>query len=179
MTYIDLGAYNGDTVEQFINWGQLLGDISECKIYGFEPNYKFKPAWDDVIARQSQHVKSIEFIPKAAWIDNDGIILSEYENPTGSSVMDAKKDWDKGTKRKVPSIDFSDWLLQFAGEEIYIKIDIEGAEYPLLRKMIEDGTDLLCDLIFIEWHAEKMGDQYKKDQKYIEKNLKCRWEEWR
>lgn len=181
MIYADLGAFNGDTVEQFINWGQLLGDITDCKIYAFEPNPNFQAEWDSVVERQSQHVREINFIQKAAWTDDKGLKLSIYQDPTGSSVMEAKRWYGKGSFRDVESFDFSQWLMQFKGlgEKIYVKFDIEGAEYPILKKMIADGTDKLCTLLFIEWHGRKMHGDYVEQQKFIEANLKCRWEEWR
>jgi len=179
MIYIDLGAYNGDTVEQFINWGQLLGDLHECLVYGFEPNPNFKDSWDDIIARQSQHVKHMEFINKAAWIDDEGIELSIYENPTGSSLMPDKRDYEKGKLMRVETFDFSKWLRTLDDKEIYIKFDIEGSEYPILKKMIADGTDRRPKLCMVEWHGTKMNAGFMEDQKFIEENLKCQLVEWR
>lgn len=180
MIFIDLGAYNGDTVEQFISWGQLLGDISDAKVYAFEPNPSFKPQWDDIKMRHIKHVDSINFINEAAWVDDMGLEFSWWhESEIGSTVMKEKRNWYAGEIIGIKSFDFSEWLKQFKGEEIYVKFDIEGAEYPILKKMINDGTDKLCKLLMIEWHADKMGDQFKKDEEYIKDNLRCDWIEWR
>lgn len=180
MIFVDLGAYNGDTVEQFISWGQIFGDIHNARVYAFEPNPGFEEQWKDVHDRHIKHVKDIIFERAAAWIDDGGLEFSLWqESPIGSTVMKDKRNWYAGKVIGVPSFDFSEWLKQFEGEDIYIKFDVEGAEYPILKKMIADGTDKLCKLIFIEWHADKMGEQYKQDQKFIEENLKCRWLEWR
>lgn len=180
MIFIDLGAYDGDTVEQFISWGQLLGDISEARVFAFEPNPNFAAKWQDVHDRHIKHVREIYFQQVAAWIDDGGLEFSHWhESEIGSTVMPAKRNWYAGEIIGIKSFDFSTWLKQFEGEEIYVKFDIEGAEYPILKKMIADGTDKLCKLLMIEWHADKMGQEYKDDQKFIEDNLKCDWIEWR
>lgn len=180
MIFIDLGAYNGDTVEQFISWGQLLGDISDATIYAFEPNPNFEDQWADIYTRQIKHVKDIVFEQTAAWIDEKGLEFSLWaESDIGSTVMKEKRNWYAGKIIGVPSFDFSEWLKQFEGEKIYVKFDIEGAEYPILKKMIADGTDKLCELLMIEWHSAKMGQQFVDDEKWIIDNLKCRWIEWR
>lgn len=176
MIFVDLGAHNGDTVEQFVSWGQLFGDISDSTVYAFEPNPNFEKEWESVYERQSQHVKDIVFEQTAAWIDDKGLEFSLWqESDIGSTVMPAKRNWYAGKIIGVPSFDFSEWLKQFEGEEIVIKLDVEGAEYPILKKMISDGTDKLCKLIFIEWHADKMGPDYKQDEEFIKENLKCRY----
>lgn len=180
MIFVDLGAYNGDTVEQFISWGQLLGDISDAKVFAFEPNPSFEKVWDDIYTRHIKHVKDIKFEQTAAWVDDKGLEFSLWhESPIGSTVMPQKRNWYAGEVIGVPSFDFSEWLKQFKGEKIYVKFDVEGAEYPILKKMIQDGTDELCTLLMIEWHADKMGQEFKDDQEFIEKNLKCDWIEWR
>lgn len=180
MIFCDLGCYNGDTVEQFINWGQVFANVSDATIYAFEPNPNFQKEWEDLYERQIKHVKDIVFEQSAAWIDDKGLEFSLWnESPEGSTVMKDKRNWYAGKVVGVPSFDFSEWLKQFEGEEIYIKMDCEGAEYPILRKMIEDGSDKLCKLIFIEFHANKMGEKWLEEQAWIIDNLKCKWIEWR
>ena len=180
MIFIDLGAYKGDTVEQFISWGQLLGDISGAKVFAFEPNPNFKDHWKDIHDRHIKHVKEINFVQSAAWIDDKGLEFSLWhESDIGSTVMKDKRNWYAGQVIGVPSFDFSQWLRQFEDDEIYIKFDIEGAEYPVLKKMIEDGTDKMCKLLMIEWHADKMNESFKADEEFIKENLKCDWIEWR
>lgn len=180
MIYCDLGASNGDTVEQFINWGQVFADVSDATIYAFEPNPNFQKEWEDLYERQIKHVKDIVFQQSAAWVDDKGLEFSLWdEYQEGSTVMKEKRNWYAGKVIGVPSFDFSGWLKQFKGEKIYIKFDVEGAEYPILEKMIADGTDKLVELMFIEWHADKMGEEFRTKQAVIEKSLRCRVLEWR
>lgn len=181
MIFVDLGAMNGDTVEQFINWGQVIGEISDAKVYAFEPNPNFKKEWEDIHTRHIKHVSEINFIQKAAWVE-DGVMEFRQDlapEPMGSTLMVDKAEANKETKIEVETMDFSQWLKQFGGEEIYIKMDIEGAEYPVLRKMIEDGTDKLVKLMMIEWHGNKMGTKWLNEQVWIIDNLSCKWIDWR
>lgn len=183
MIYIDLGCYNGDTVEQFISWGQLLGDISDAEIYAFDPQ-AFIKEWTDIKERQVKHVKDIHFIQSAAWVEDADIELSLWhEQPIGSTVMKAKRSWYAGEITTTRAFDFSKWLKQFdEDEEIYIKFDIEGAEYPVLRKMLADGTAQRCKLLMIEWHSDKLTEEYKEDEEIIKNALiesGTRWLEWR
>jgi FkbM family methyltransferase len=52
----------------------------------------------------------------------------------------------------VDCVDFSDWIKQFRGKEVYVKFDIEGAEFDVLEKMINDGTIDIVTEFWIEWH---------------------------
>ena len=55
---------------------------------------------------------------------------------------------------KVKAIDFSKWVLENFTEEdfIILKMDIEGSEYKVLPKMIEDGSIKFINKLIIEWH---------------------------
>ncbi len=57
-------------------------------------------------------------------------------------------------KIKVPSFDFSNWLGKNIqdGDYVLCKIDIEGAEFEVLKKCIKDDTLKLITEIHIEFH---------------------------
>lgn len=168
--YIDLGCFDGDTCKEFRNWKSLAysPDI-EWEMYGFDPQ-DFSREW----------VKHpwVKFDRKAAWIEDGEIDFSV--NGIGSTVMEEKDTWDAGEKVRVPCFDFSQWLKQFNGDHVIIKMDIEGAEGPVLTKMIEDGTDSIPELMLIEWHDVKMVDKgYVSNRDWIWDNLKCEWRYFR
>lgn len=175
MIFIDLGAYTGDTVEQFINWGQILGDISDADIYAFEPS-DYHEQWIDVRDRHIKHVKSITFKQEAAWLYDGVVHFSEAD--IGSTVMPTKNTWNDDTVKKAYCFDFSKWLKQFKGEEIYVKMDIEGAEIPVLEKMLQDGTDTIPTMMMIEWHGGKLGQDWR-DRENVVKDKLTKWIEWR
>ena len=41
---------------------------------------------------------------------------------------------------RVPCFDFSAWLRSLP-EHAVVKVDVEGAEFPILERMVEEGTD--------------------------------------
>jgi FkbM family methyltransferase len=85
----------------------------------------------------------------------------------GSSIISIDE-WDSGKhigkfekKEKVSCIDFSLWIQQkfLKDDFIIIKLDIEGAEYDLLEKMIHDNTIDYIDEFYIEWHSRFFKNQ--------------------
>jgi hypothetical protein len=74
----------------------------------------------------------------------------------------------------VACFDFSRWLSDLRTSHprpdvIVVKMDIEGAEVPVLQKMIEDGTDALIDELLVEWHGA--GEE-------LEETLRCTVRRW-
>ena len=66
---------------------------------------------------------------------------------------------DKASPVKVKTVDLSAWILENTSDSDYVilKLDVEGAEYDILEKMIRDGTIERVDHLFIEWHWNKVG----------------------
>ena len=55
---------------------------------------------------------------------------------------------------RVKCLDFSRWLLQNFNctDHIVVKMDIEGAEYAVLEKMVVDGSIDYVNELFVEFH---------------------------
>lgn len=171
--FVDLGCHDGDTVKEFRNWKSLAyPDSQNWEIYAFDPSPLYVHDW------QKQTLPWIKFEQKAAWINNQELDYSLYPVSEGSSIMREKDGWYEGQIMKVPCLDFSAWLKQFKDCHVIVKMDIEGAEFPVLKKMIEDGTDRLVHKLFVEFHDSKLGD-YETHKDWIVKNLKCKWHHWR
>jgi FkbM family methyltransferase len=73
---------------------------------------------------------------------------------------DHEKLYDWSEPVLVECIDFSQWIKNnFSKEDyIFIKMDIEGSEYKILPKMIDEGTINYVDALAIEWHDWIMPD---------------------
>lgn len=171
--YIDLGCYDGDTILQFRNWRYLkYGKNVEWMTYGFDPNPEFKKAW-----KQHERPDTI-FKRSAAWTEDGELEFTQAPRPDRSTVMKEKVNWGEGNVLTVPCFDFSTWLKQFRGKHVLLKMDCEGAELPILTKMIEDGTDDIANLTMVEWHDGKMP-QYKSNKGWIWENYRGRLVEWR
>ena len=73
-----------------------------------------------------------------------------------SNVNDVQKlfIWKEEDVVRVESTNFSRWLDENAKDKdrVVVKMDIEGAEFDVLQKCIEDGTIKYVSEINIEWH---------------------------
>ena len=151
MIYIDLGCHNGDTIKNFCK-GYFHGiDPLNVKSIGIDPLNKYEEEKRDLTERYST-----QFIDKAAWVEDGEIDFSEKEQDIKSSIMTDKKNYKEGKIYKVPCFDFSKFV-EDLNDEVVIRMDIEGAEYPVLEKMILDGTILKVKFLEVERHAMKMG----------------------
>lgn len=167
--FIDLGAYNGDSIEMFM---QGIGSYAEQRdlpakredfdIYAFEPNPKFA---SDVLAKKDKYSNIVEVSTLAAYID-DGehdFAVDPTESPLGSTLMRAKKNlWrvseESNSIIKLKTFDFSEYTEQFKDDYLVVKMDIEGAEYPILEKMLKNGTITNIDRLWVEMHPNKVVD---------------------
>jgi len=177
--FIDVGAYDGDTVKQFFNWGNLVDDPNNYTIYALEPNPDMKKQLLDV---ESQY-ENVTYIPKAAWVEDGTIQFAVDKTPTplGSTAMSSKTNiWDVFDKVDVEAIDFSNWLKQFKNDYVVVKMDIEGAEFPVLNKLLDDGTIDIIDHLWVELHPNKVKDFTTTDKEELVKKLKqhTNFKEW-
>lgn len=195
--FIDLGAYNGDSIKEFMDLSkandstrffqsppELPVEASEFEIYAFEPNPKFFPD----LAKLAEQYNIVEVHNAAAWTDegiHDFAIDPSPDLPYGSTLMKSKKElWSKAEKSdsivKLHTIDFSEWIKQFKDDYVIVKSDIEGAEFPVLEKMLKDGTHKIMDQLWCEFHPNKLVDyttDYKDDLvARLRKDIKV--EEW-
>ncbi len=110
-TFLDLGAYTGDTVEEFIEFMD-----GYKKIIALEPDYKnFIKLQKRVMDNKYENVECYNL---GAWHEKDSLFCSALAGRNSS--LNSKK----GKKIAVESVDD---LLQ--GEPVtYIKMDVEGAE---------------------------------------------------
>lgn len=156
--FIDAGAYNGDTVKLFL---EQYPEADQFEIFYFEPNPNFKKQLESL-----QSEKRI-FIPKAVWVDDTTMKFYLDSNNLGSTLMRSKcsrSNLDKDNPIEVEAIDLSNWIKKnFSIDDfIVLKMDIEGAEYTVLNKMIEDRTIHYIKEIYIDWHGRKLAYFNKK-----------------
>lgn len=144
--FIDLGAYDGDTI---LKAKRKFKDIN--KFIGFEPA-------PDTYMKLLKRVGSFtEAHNKAASTRNGLLKLYTSEEQMGHSLISSKRNVGKDYI-EVVAIDFVSFLDQFEDEdEIILKVDIEGAEYDLFRKLIDSPKIKLIKKIYCEWHAHKIG----------------------
>jgi FkbM family methyltransferase len=72
-------------------------------------------------------------------------------------------------KIKIECIDLCEFIVKNFQKEDYIivKLDVEGAEYPILEKMIEKNIIDYINIFYIEFHNKMLKRTY--DEKFIRK----------
>jgi FkbM family methyltransferase len=173
---IDLGAHKGQTVKAFYE-GQLVEDIKDYVIYCFEPQ-EFKKDWDEVKLKY----KNVCFLNVAAWTYDGELDLSINEQTVSSTHYKNQIKYSDDSVKKVKCIDFGKWIKQFQNDYVVLKMNIEGAEFELLNKMIMNDSIKCIDKLFIEWHDTKtnppMTDERWKIE-YMLKTLGIDFKSWR
>jgi FkbM family methyltransferase len=147
-------------------------------LYGFDP-------WPALVEGEA-YVDGTRVVleRKAAWIEDGEIEFARVRGLRGwdSTVMKAKnsrREWtSRGEVIRVPCFDFSSWLRRLE-EPPVVKLDVEGAEFPILERLHDDGTDALVAELLVEWHDEKMTD-FAERKAALLSELRCPlgpWEE--
>ena len=120
LVYVDGGAYDGDTVKEFI----VNSKGNFRYIYALEPDasnrkkmrLRFRNYPNDIVAK-------ISILPKAVWRESCDIGFS--------NVGDMSSSIDDNSHKKVGAVSLSD-LLDSTKDPIHIKLDVEGAELEAL-----------------------------------------------
>lgn len=116
----------------------------------------------------------MDVIEAACWIA-DGISKFYLGNEYSSTLIEGKKhnrrypqfDISYQDFAMVRTIDFAKWLLDnFAGrEDLIVKMDIEGAEYEVLPRLIATGAIRLIGELRCEWHWDRFPVTKAEDER--------------
>lgn len=162
---VDVGAFTGA-------WAQHIVDRYDPLIYAFEPN----PRSFELLLEKAANNPKLQ--PQPYGLGDQDLTVDFTVNGLGSSMCDERSGHSDMERIKVniAAIDRV-WEDLELGNIDLMKINIEGAEFPLLDKMIK--TNLLdkvgCFMIqFHEWHP----GAYKKRRKIREALSKTHRIEW-
>jgi len=152
--FVDGGASNGKATDRFLmnhtpeNW---------C-IYQFEPTIRHAP----ILQEKAFMNPNIHFIPKALWVEDGYLVFNDYgEKFESNNLIDENtKEIDylgqpKEIEYLVECIDFLRWIKENTKQFHYkiLKLDVEGAEFFILNKMIEKKMIGIFNEYWIEFHA--------------------------
>lgn len=120
-SYLDLGAYCGDTIEEFLKY---MGGNKYSKIIALEPDEKTF----NKLSAYAEKLDNIMLYQYGIWNKTDTLM---FENKGGrNSSID--KNIVIGKKSRTVKVTSIDDIVK--GEKIsYIKFDVEGAEYEALK----------------------------------------------
>lgn len=174
--FIDLGAYNGDSIKYFMNLTNLPVAPEQFEIYAFEPNPIF---YDDLINLPYNNIMMIS--PMAAWTEQGILEFAKdtTDTPMGSTVMKSKKHlWENSEHIKVTAFDFAEWVEQFENDYVIVKMDIEGAEFPVLEKLHQTEKDKMIEELWVEMHPNKVKDYTTTYSNELKNKLRCKVKDW-
>lgn len=171
--YFDLGAADGDTIRQFIR-GEMVpigGDIREWNIIGYEPVVYEADTLEKLKAEYP--AVNLDIHRAAAWIDNGPIVFAKSNSQLNSSTMMSECEmYENSTLHQVYAINFEQVIMSLdANDTIIVKMDIEGAEYVILERLIETKAIKNINRLFVEFHDWIMPEEYK--QRHAEIVAKC------
>ncbi len=152
-TYVDLGAFNGDTVLDFAERTNYVYK----EIYALEPNKRnYKK-----LLRNTENLENTYTFNCAAWSENTTLIF----NTGGGRQSQVSQ---KGIETQARCVD----SILNSKKATYIKFDVEGAEREAIRgcvKTIKTHSPKLCvavyhrlfDMFDIPLQIEKINPNYK------------------
>jgi len=163
---IDVGAFNG-------SWAQNIIERYDPIIYAFEPNTKSYSA----LAEKAENNPKLKILPYGLGEEDEMVEFTI--NGKGSSMYEDRTRHAELARETVEirAIDRV-WKELKIGQVDLMKINIEGAEFPLLEKMIE--ADLLGNvdsymIQFHEWHPGAYGRR-RRIRKELSKTHRLLWD---
>jgi FkbM family methyltransferase len=170
---VDCGFNEGAVAEE------LLIRLPHFSLVGFEIQQELKadaerlkrrfPGRVEVIyAAVSSRTGSIEYYEPKAWGRN-------YKG--GTTTLKAKVATPDAyhAPKSAPCIDFGEWLRSatVTAPFVFVKMDIEGAEYPVLEHLLHTHTIEFIDVLAVEWHAHKLREPERSHCLEIERRLRA------
>ncbi len=158
-----LGLQKADTV---IDCGANVGDMtavmaeSGATVHAFEPN----PHACAVLREKFQSNPKVHIHEAAVHLANGTLHLYLHENSSedevywsnGSSLLAEKPNVSGERFVEARTIDLAAFLDALPDRVRLLKMDIEGAEVEVLRRLIETGSLDKVDVLFVETHEKKM-----------------------
>lgn len=137
---LDCGRFDGVAIQQY-----CVDD--SWTIYSF-----------DIDPQPDLDLPNHTLIESAVWIDDKGVEVSLDPQKQASHIVGVAGTEYPQTKM-MPSLDFSWFVHELPEAVIVCSMDIEGSEFPVLRKMIKDGSADMIDVLDIEFHHRMMPDE--------------------
>ena len=173
--FLDFGFRYGEGFEKINDYLQM-DDAWEMIVY--EPNTEI--AVEEAIEKLNAPCK-VEYRKQAVWVYDGTIeflVEDKRERYKGHQIPETEEGLFEGeashisilssrnsnmcTKKvDVPCVDIKTILEEHRGKEIYIKADIEGAEFEIVKRIISENLCSDIKLMWIEWHPDDLGPDYE------------------
>jgi FkbM family methyltransferase len=151
---IDCGANVGDIAEHLSRYGGT--------VFCFEPN----PFAFEHLQNRFLSSPNVICIPSAVHSANSRMKLhlhnyanaDELSGSNVSSLLGFKNNVSQDRCIEVQVIDLCEFIQNLALPVRVLKLDVEGVEGPILKKLIETGVVNMIERIFVETHERKIPE---------------------
>lgn len=171
--FIDCGANKGQGLRQFIS---MFNIDSSWEVESYEPNP------DCELEKNISEFDFVKAFKKAVWIHDGKISFSKtvsnqrsnFES-VGSSVNGLNwydtKYFDQEVI-EVECVDITSILNKYSEDDfIVVKLDIEGAEFEVVRRMIGSESIKKIDELYIEWHTCHVESETEESEKELKSKI--------
>lgn len=150
---IDCGANLGVFTSKFANTGAM--------VHAFEPD----PHCFSILEKKFSGVRNVSLHNQAVGVEPGSITLfraKDFETDpdkfsVSSSVYASKNSVDSSNSISVEQIDLIDFIKKLPSISL-LKVDIEGAEVPLLEKLLDSGVIDKVQQTFVETHDRQIAE---------------------
>lgn len=151
---IDLGAYDGDTIELAL---RVLGE--------FDDVYAFEPLAGPCAQMERRFPEDKYHIHRSAGDIEEGesrVYVGHAHGDISSSLHVDNPNCDTDDYEEIRTIDFPKFLVESCAKydgncHVVLKMNIEGSEYRILERMLEDGSISLINKLYCDWHWYFVG----------------------
>jgi FkbM family methyltransferase len=167
--FLDIGGHVGETVRKFYS---DVAYANEWDIVTFEPN----PDCMEKMKQGLTRYDNVKYDSRALADYTSKAILQigEVNEADGSTLIDGKLTGKLTGKKEVDVIDFSEWFeTNKIGDykKVIVKMNVEGAEYPILYSITRSGILKDIDVMLVNTHSCKFREPEKSQFEQREKEF--------
>ncbi len=140
-----------------------LLSLTGATVYAFEPD----PIAFELLQKRVKNKKNVIIIKKGVWDRNTFLPLfrhidtrnNESDFTVGSSIIQNKINVNPAKTEQIEVIDLVEFIQRLGKKISLIKLDVEGAETEILKKILETKAFTLFDKMYVETHETKIPGQ--------------------
>lgn len=183
---VDLEGLDKDSIVLDIgsNFGIVIDELQPvgCKVYSFEPH----PVFFSMLKEKYSDNENVILSDNAVWNKTERkkfYFKRSFDRLNGGATLMSKKTniTDERLNKEVQCIDVLEVIESIDSDINVLKMDVEGAEYEILERIILNDAHQKIKSIYFEDHSRKFVDQAwhnKKEeilQMYKSKDISLNW----
>lgn len=157
----------------FIDCGAHCGESINRAKRQFGPNttvisFEAVPAFAEGLQELYADDELVQVMNAAVYVKDDTLSFNLSPACTdGSSILKTLNNNHLATTVEIPCFDLSSWIKDSftSNDYIILKLDIEGAEYDVLEKMVADETIQMVNELWGEWHYGHIINNLTEEEK--------------